>query len=32
VATSPTDIWNDSCAAEELEYALAYGAVGAAAP
>jgi transaldolase len=29
VATSPTDIWNDSCAAKELEYALAYGAVGA---
>jgi len=29
VATSPTDVWNDSCAAEELEYALAYGAVGA---
>lgn len=29
VATSPTDVWNNSCAADELEYALAYGAVGA---
>ncbi len=31
VATSPTDIWNDSCAVDELEYALSYGAVGATA-
>ena len=26
-----TDIWNDSCAVDELEYALSYGAVGATA-
>lgn len=31
VATSPTDIWNDSCAVDELEYAVSYGAVGATA-
>ncbi|HYM84903.1 MAG TPA: transaldolase family protein [Candidatus Dormibacteraeota bacterium] len=31
VRTSPTDIWNDSCDVEELEYALSYGAVGATA-
>jgi transaldolase len=31
VATSPTDIWNDSCAVDELEYALSFGAVGATA-
>ena len=31
VATSPTDVSNNSCAADELEYALAYGAVGATA-
>lgn len=24
-----TDVWNDSCAVDELEYALSYGAVGA---
>jgi transaldolase len=29
VATTPTDLWNDSCAAAELEYALAHGATGA---
>lgn len=29
IATTPTDIWNDSCAVDELEYALAFGAVGA---
>jgi transaldolase len=29
VATTPTDVWNDSCAAGELEYALANGATGA---
>jgi transaldolase len=26
-----TDVWNDSCAVDELEYALSYGAVGATA-
>lgn len=31
VAETPTDIWNDSCAVDELEYALALGAVGATA-
>jgi transaldolase len=31
IATTPTDIWNDSCAVDELEYALSYGAVGATA-
>jgi transaldolase len=31
VATTATDIWNDSCAVEELEYAISYGAVGATA-
>ena len=31
VATSTTDIWNDSCAVDELEYALSFGAVGATA-
>jgi transaldolase len=30
-ATSPTDIWNDSCAIDELEYAISFGAVGATA-
>ncbi len=29
VDTTPTDLWNDSCAAEELRYAIAHGAVGA---
>ena len=31
VATTDTDIWNDSCAIDELEYALSFGAVGATA-
>ncbi|MET0773559.1 MAG: transaldolase family protein [Candidatus Limnocylindrales bacterium] len=31
VSGHPTDIWNDSCAEEELAYALSYGAVGATA-
>ena len=31
VATTATDIWNDSCAVDELEYAIAFGAVGATA-
>lgn len=31
VATSPTDIWNDSCDVDELEYAISFGAVGATA-
>ena len=31
VADTPTDIWNDSCAVDELEYAIAFGAVGATA-
>jgi transaldolase len=31
VATGPTDIWNDSCAIDELEYAISFGAVGATA-
>ncbi len=31
IATTATDIWNDSCAVEELEYAISYGAVGATA-
>lgn len=29
VTTTPTDVWNDSCSASELDYALANGAVGA---
>ena len=29
VATTPTELWNDSCAAGELEYAIANGATGA---
>jgi transaldolase len=29
VATTPTEIWNDSCAAGELEYAISHGATGA---
>jgi transaldolase len=29
VATTPTEIWNDSCAVTELEYAIANGATGA---
>ncbi|HYH92381.1 MAG TPA: transaldolase family protein [Candidatus Saccharimonadales bacterium] len=31
IASTPTDIWNDSCAVDELEYAISYGAVGATA-
>ena len=31
VSETPTDIWNDSCAVDELEYAVAFGAVGATA-
>ena len=31
IATTDTDIWNDSCAVDELEYAISYGAVGATA-
>lgn len=31
VAIGPTDIWNDSCAIDELEYAISFGAVGATA-
>jgi transaldolase len=31
VAETATDIWNDSCAIDELEYALSFGAVGATA-
>ncbi|MBA2264543.1 MAG: transaldolase, partial [Chloroflexi bacterium] len=31
IADTATDIWNDSCALDELEYAVAFGAVGATA-
>jgi transaldolase len=31
VATTATDIWNDSCSVPELEYAIANGATGATA-
>lgn len=31
VASTATDIWNDSCAVDELEYAVSFGAVGATA-
>jgi transaldolase len=31
IATTATDIWNDSCQVDELEYAISYGAVGATA-
>jgi transaldolase len=31
IAETKTDIWNDSCALDELAYALSYGAVGATA-
>ncbi len=31
IATTSTDIWNDSCAVDELEYAISFGAVGATA-
>lgn len=29
VSTTPTDYWNDSCAIQELTYAIGHGAVGA---
>ncbi len=29
VSTTATDYWNDSCAVDELEYAIANGGVGA---
>ncbi len=31
VRTTATDIWNDSCAVDELEYAIGFGATGATA-
>src|SRR6185312_3634471 len=31
IAATATDIWNDSCAVDELEYAISFGAVGATA-
>lgn len=31
IAETATDIWNDSCAVDELEYAISFGAVGATA-
>ncbi len=31
IATTATDIWNDSCAIDELTYAISFGAVGATA-
>ena len=31
ISETPTDVWNDSCAIDELEYAVAFGAVGATA-
>jgi transaldolase len=31
IATTATDVWNDSCAVTELEYAVSFGAVGATA-
>jgi transaldolase len=31
IATTSTDIWNDSCSIPELEYAIGIGAVGATA-
>ncbi len=31
IAMTATDIWNDSCAVDELAYAISYGAVGATA-
>jgi transaldolase len=31
VASTATDIWNDSCSVDELGYAISYGAVGATA-
>ena len=29
VTGRPTDFWNDSCAPDELQYAIDHGAVGA---
>ena len=31
IAEHPTDIWNDSCNVDELQYAVGFGAVGATA-
>jgi transaldolase len=31
IASTATDIWNDSCALDELAYAISFGAVGATA-
>lgn len=31
IASTATDIWNDSCSVPELEYAISFGAVGATA-
>ncbi|MGI8828186.1 MAG: transaldolase family protein [Candidatus Limnocylindria bacterium] len=31
ISETPTDIWNDSCAVDELEYAVGFGAIGATA-
>jgi transaldolase len=31
IATTRTDVWNDSCSVSELEYAVSFGAVGATA-
>ena len=31
IATTATDIWNDSCSVPELEYAISFGSVGATA-
>lgn len=31
IATTATDVWNDSCAPAELEYAISFGAAGATA-
>lgn len=31
IETTATDIWNDSCAVDELAYAISFGAVGATA-
>ena len=31
IAETATDVWNDSCAVDELEYAISFGAVGATA-
>ncbi len=31
IASTATDVWNDSCAIDELEYAISFGAAGATA-